>query len=102
MSDSTKTPSQKARIMDRKTLAAFVVVVMLIGCSGGGWVPWSKSSGEAPRLPPGAKGYACEGGKRLIVRIDADAKSAWVIYPDREFRLNRVGSESGEQYSNGR
>jgi membrane-bound inhibitor of C-type lysozyme len=88
--------------MDRKTLAAFVVVVMLIGCRGGGWTPWSRSSGEAPRLPPGAKGYACEGGKRLIVRVDADAKSAWVIYPDREFRLTRVTSDSGERYSNNR
>jgi len=89
--------------MDRKALAlAIIGVALLAGCGGGGWMPWSRSSGEAPRLPPGAKGYACEGGKRLIIRIDADTKSAWVIQPDREFRLNRVTSDSGEQYSNGR
>ena len=90
--------------MDRKTLAVFVAAVMLAGCSGGGWWPWSSSSGEVavPRTPPGAKGYACEGGKRLVVRFQADAKSAWVIFPDREFRLDRVASASGEQFSNGR
>ena len=91
--------------MDKRTLTVFIAAVMLAGCKGGGWWPWSSSSssGEgAPRTPPGATGYACEGGKRLLVRFEADAKSAWVIFPDREFRLNRTASGSGEQFSNGR
>jgi membrane-bound inhibitor of C-type lysozyme len=88
--------------MDRKILTVLIAGVTLAGC-GGGWMPWSSSSGEVgvPRTPPGAKGYACEGGKRLLVRFEADAKSAWVIYPDREFRLDRIVSASGERFSNG-
>jgi len=86
--------------MDGKTLTVLGVAAALAGCSGG-WMPWSSSSGEAPRTPPGAKAYACQSGKRLLVRIEPDAKSAWVIYPDREFRLDRIGSASGEQFSNG-
>jgi membrane-bound inhibitor of C-type lysozyme len=88
--------------MDRKILTVLIAAVMLAGCSGG-WLPWSSSSGESgvPRTPPGAKAYACEGGKRLLVRFESDAKSAWVIYPDREFRLDRTTSASGERYSNG-
>ena len=90
--------------MVKTTSSLFIAAVMLAGCSGGGWVPWSRSSAEAagPYTPPGATGYACEGGKRLLVRVEADAKSAWVIYPDREFRLNRAASASGEQFSNAR
>ena len=86
--------------MDRKALAVFTAVVLLAGCS---WVPWSGSSGDdgAPRTPAGATAYACEGGKRLLVRFESDAKSAWVIYPDREFRLDRIASASGERFSNG-
>jgi len=82
--------------------AALIAAVLLAGCGGSSWMPWSRSSGEAPRTPPGAKGYACDGGKRLLVRFESDAKSAWVIYPDREFRLERVTSGSGERFSNGR
>jgi membrane-bound inhibitor of C-type lysozyme len=90
--------------MNERTLTVLIATVMLAGCSGGGWVPWSRSSADVggPYTPPGAKGYACEGGKRLLVRVEADAKSAWVIYPDRELRLNRAVSASGEQFSNGR
>lgn len=90
--------------MVKTTSSVFIATVMLAGCGGGGWVPWSTSSPEVrgPYTPPGAKGYACEGGKRLLVRVEGDAKSAWVIYPDRELRLNRAVSASGEQYSNAR
>ncbi len=90
--------------MVRTTSSVFIAAVMLAGCSGGGWTPWSRSSADAkgPYTPPGAQGYACEGGKRLLVRVEGDAKSAWVIYPDRESRLNRAASAPGEQYSNGR
>jgi membrane-bound inhibitor of C-type lysozyme len=90
--------------MVKTNSSLFIAAVMLAGCSGGGWVPWSRSSPDVagPYTPPGAKGYACEGGKRLLVRVEADAKAAWVIYPDREFRLNRAASASGEQFSNAR
>lgn len=86
--------------MDSKTLTFSLVVVTLAGCSSS-WLPWSTSSGGAggPYTPPGATGYACEGGKRLLVRFESDAKSAWVIYPDRQLRLDRVAAASGDEWS---
>ncbi|HZM47994.1 MAG TPA: MliC family protein [Burkholderiales bacterium] len=82
-----------------KTLTVLVVAMALAGCGGGGWLPWSTSSGSSgPYTPPGATAYACEGGKRLLVRFESDTKSAWVIYPDRQLRLDQVASASGQEF----
>ena len=93
-------------MMKRKASTVFIVmVVTLAGCSAAAWNPFASSSGgpSGPYTPPGAKGYACDGGKRLLVRFESDAKSAWVIWPDRETRLSRVpATAGGEQFSNGR
>lgn len=81
--------------------AATLASVLLAGC-GGGWWPLSGSQPRPiPEVPPGAVAYDCEGGKRLFLRYSNDGKSAWVIFPDREFRLDRIPSGSGEQFSNG-
>jgi len=85
----------------RRWLAAAAAAAALNGCSGGWW-PFGSSDAEQPvRLPEGVVEYACAQGKRLLVRYTPDAKSAWVIYPDREFRLDRVGGGPGDRYSNG-
>jgi membrane-bound inhibitor of C-type lysozyme len=86
--------------MASKALTVMVLASVLAGCGGGGWSPWSKSSGSAgPYTPPGATAYACAGGKRLLVRFESDAKAAWVIYPDRQLRLDRVTAASGQEFS---
>ena len=87
--------------MGSRALIAPLLTAIFAGCGGsGGWLPWSKSSGgTGPYTPPGATAYACEGGKRLLVRFESDGKSAWVIYPDRQLRLDRVTSASGQEYS---
>jgi membrane-bound inhibitor of C-type lysozyme len=56
---------------------------------------------DLSRTPPGATAYQCEGGKRLFVRYLDNGAAAWVILPDREFRLNKATSDSGIRYSNG-
>ena len=85
--------------MDTRTSMVAVVFAMLAGCSTS-WLPWSTTPTEVGQYtPPGARAYACEGGKRLLVRYESDAKSAWVIYPDRQLRLDRVASGSGEEYA---
>jgi membrane-bound inhibitor of C-type lysozyme len=101
---ASRTANQSDHIMVKTTSSVFIAAVMLGGCGGGGWTPWSKSAADTtgPYTPPGAKGYACEGRKRLLVRFEGDSKSAWVIYPDREVRLNRAVAASGEQFSNAR
>jgi membrane-bound inhibitor of C-type lysozyme len=84
------------------TIAALVATGLLTACAGGWW-PFGGSSSQDPsaRIPPGATVYNCAGNKRLFVRHASDGKSAWVIYPDREFRLDRVAASSGDRYSNG-
>ena len=77
-------------------LGALVATVQ--GCSGSWW-PFGSSGGEANRIPPGAVEFTCAEGKRLFVRFADDGKSAWVILPDREFRLDRSGGGS-DAYAN--
>jgi len=74
---------------------------IMTGCAGGWW-PFSRSDDEQPRrLPAGAVEYSCAQGKRLLLRHAPDGQSVWVIYPDREFRLDRLATAPGERYSNG-
>ena len=82
-------------------IAAIVATILLTACAGGWWPFGGNSQDPSARIPPGATVYNCAGNKRLFVRHAADGKSAWVIYPDREFRLDRVNASSGDRYSNG-
>ncbi|MCZ7563238.1 MAG: MliC family protein [Burkholderiales bacterium] len=80
------------------------IVIAALALSTGGctsWWPWGGSSGEVPRVPPGATAYKCDGGKELFVRYLEGGKSAMIVFPEREFRLDRVG-DAGGRYSNGR
>ena len=63
------------------------------------WPFGSDLEQDTTRAPAGATAYQCEGGKRLFVRYLDNA--AWVILPEREFRLNKTDSTSGGRYSNG-
>ncbi len=60
---------------------------------------WSGGPKEQPRVHEGAVTLACDQGKTLVVRMDA-GKSAWIIQPEREFRLDAAGGES--RYTNGK
>jgi membrane-bound inhibitor of C-type lysozyme len=60
------------------------------------------SSEDRPRWPADATIYRCAGDKELVVQYLADGKSAMVMYPERDFRLDQVVSGSGVRYSNGR
>jgi membrane-bound inhibitor of C-type lysozyme len=56
---------------------------------------------DPSRTPAGATAYQCEDGKRLFVRYLDGGAAAWVILPDREFRLNKAATGAGARYSNG-
>lgn len=56
---------------------------------------------DLSRTPAGATAYQCDAGKRLFVRTLDNGAAAWVILPDREFRLNKTAAASGNRYSNG-
>jgi membrane-bound inhibitor of C-type lysozyme len=81
--------------------AAIGVAMLLTACSGSWWPLGRTAADESTRIPAGATDYACANGKRLLVRHTADGKFAWVIYPDREFRLDRVAADSGDRFTNG-
>ena len=53
---------------------------------------------DRSRPPANATQYACEGGKSFYLRLQEDA--AWVILPEREFRLDKVAGGAGTRYSN--
>lgn len=77
-------------------------LLMLSACSSVNLWPFGSSKELDPSRPPaGATAYACEGGKRLYVRYLDNGAAAWVILPDREFRLNKIASGTGTRYSNG-
>jgi hypothetical protein len=80
---------------------AWVAAVALMALSGCSTIRdlWSGGPRELPRVHEGAVTLACDQSRTLIVRMDA-GKSAWIIQPEREFRLDAASGES--RYSNGR
>lgn len=53
------------------------------------------------RTPAGATAYQCDAGKRLFVRYLDSGAAAWVILPEREFRLNKIAAGGATRFSNG-
>jgi membrane-bound inhibitor of C-type lysozyme len=78
--------------------------LLLGACSSVSLDLWPFGGGkeqDLSRTPAGATAYTCEGGKRLFVRYLDNGAAAWVILPEREFRLNKTASSAGTRYSNG-
>ncbi len=83
-----------------RTAAIACASLMLSACSSVNLWPFgSDKEQDSSRAPAGATAYQCEGGKRLFVRYLDNGAAAWVILPEREFRLNKAASGTG--YSNG-
>lgn len=59
--------------------------------------PWRPPE-EQKRVVFGTE-YACDEGKRLILRPGDATKWVMIVYPEREFRLDAAGAG---RYSNGR
>lgn len=92
----------KHRITRIAALILAGATLMLSACSSVDlWLFGGSKEQDLSRPPPGATAYACEGGKRLFVRYLDNGAAAWVILPDREFRLNKASSDGGTRYSNG-
>jgi membrane-bound inhibitor of C-type lysozyme len=77
------------------------IVVLTAGC---GTVErlWSGGPTEQKRVPAGVTAFSCDANKKLLVRFDAGGKSAWVVFPEREFRLDASPDTPGGRFSNGR
>lgn len=94
----------KHRIARIAALTVAASTLLLGACSSVSVDLWPFGGGkelDLSRAPAGATAYACEGGRRLFVRYLDNGAAAWVILPEREFRLNKVTPGGGPRYSNG-
>jgi hypothetical protein len=57
---------------------------------------------EQSRVREDAVQLACGTGKTLLLRIEPGGKSAWIILPEREFRLDLMQGVGDTRYSNGK
>ena len=64
------------------------------------YIPFTgDASPERSRVPANATEYQCAAGKRLYVRTLDAGGAVWLILPERELRLDRIGS--GTRYGKG-
>lgn len=86
-----------------RTTFAVGFALLVAGCSSIDWWPFgSEAAPERSRAPLNATEYRCDAGKRFYARYLDSGGAAWVILPEREFRLDKVAAASGTRYSNGR
>ena len=91
----------KAKIV--RAAASACLALLPVGCGSVNVWPFDSEKGQVQsRIPANATAYLCEGGKRFYVRYPEGGASAWVILAEREFRLDKVASDSGARYSNGK
>ncbi|MBK9018542.1 MAG: hypothetical protein IPL72_00475 [Sulfuritalea sp.] len=85
-------------------LATLAAVALLAGCGEMKvkvW-PFGGDSGiqERSRAPANATEYQCAGGKRIYLRRLDGGDAVWLILPERELRLDRIGTD-GTRYGKG-
>ena len=56
---------------------------------------------EVPRsrVPANSTEYRCDAGKSFFLRMADGGAAAWVILPEREFRLDKAGAATGRYES---
>ena len=58
------------------------------------------ATGGSSRTPAGATEYRCNNGRHFYARFLDNGASVWVIFPEREFRLDKAESASITRYTN--
>ena len=89
----------KAFVRAALPIAVFLSL-LLAGCGGINIWPFNRSSETQVGVPPNATEYRCAGGKGFYLRF-LDTGAAWVIFPERQFRLDKLANEPGVRFSNG-
>jgi membrane-bound inhibitor of C-type lysozyme len=82
-----------------RLLLVMPLLLALGGCSSPRLWPFGEAESR-PAVPENSVQYQCNGGKRFFLRMLSNG-DAWVILPEREFRLERVASAPGRRFSNG-
>jgi len=93
----------KMKFFGRGAATCVGLVFLLSGCGSiGGILPFGSEKPQArSRILADATEYQCKGGTRFHVRYLDNGAAAWVILPDREFRLDKRGDSSAGRYGNG-
>ena len=87
--------------MGNRLLGACLIVLTLLLAGCGSIDLWPFGAGESSersRAPSDASEYRCDGGKRFYLRYLNNGASAWIIFPERQFRLDKDASASGARY----
>jgi membrane-bound inhibitor of C-type lysozyme len=84
-------------------IAGITVALLLSACGDMSIKKYNPFSGdpvqERSRTPANATEYQCTAGKRIYVRTLDAGEAVWLILPERELRVDRVGSS--QRYSKG-
>lgn len=88
------------------TAAALAAALLLTGCGDINvrkYLPFGGDSTiqERPRTPANSAEYQCAGNKRFFLRTLEGGAAVWLILPERELRLDRLGAGEGTRYSKG-
>ncbi len=73
---------------------------LMAGCGGASLWPFGEKLTELSRIPANAIEYRCNNDRRFYARSLENGAAVWVIYPEREFRLDKVAGAE-DRYSNG-
>ena len=85
----------------RSTLPALALSFILSACGGVNvWPFGGEKNQERSRTPANATAYQCAGGKHFYLRYLDNGGAAWIILPEREFRLDKLAA-TGTRYGNG-
>lgn len=82
-----------------RLLISCLVAVTLAACGGLKVWPFGAEEGRVV-VPANATHYVCDVNRGFYLRFLASGE-AWVILPEREFRLERAAAAAGRRYSNG-
>lgn len=87
----------------RTALPVLACLSLLLGGCGSIslWPFGGETNQDRTRAPSDATEYQCAGGKHFYLRYLDNGGAAWIIFPEREFRLDKVSSAAGTRYSNG-
>lgn len=85
------------------TTMLLVAATLLAGCGEMKMKVWPFGDGsprERSRDPVNATEYQCAAGKRFYLRMIDGGAASWLILPEREVRLEAIGS-GGTRYGKG-
>ena len=95
--------------MQRKLMcmtgAGLACVSLLAGCGDINvkkYLPFgSDTVQERSRTPANATEYQCAAGKRFYIRMLEGDAAVWLILPERELRLEKLGQDASTRYGKG-